>query len=163
MNQEIEAMLCDAEGRYLEATEQSLLIDYANSLEDRLRTMRALQQHEATIVEATMEALFKEFPEMKTNHVDAHKKGLRDLTLVLRYNSMAMVRDSMEFLEQKLLHWFRTIIEAFDMSKPLVYAYDQLEAQTQHLLSEEDFEFIAPYLARTKTILAPSDQQAAAE
>ena len=163
MNIEIEDMLCDAEGRYLEATEQSLLTAYAESLDDRLRTMRALQQHESEIVNATMDALWQEFPDMKANHVDAKKKGVRDLTLVMRYASMAMVRDSIDFLEQKLLYWFRTIINAFDMNQPLVFAYQQLDKETRRALTDEDYQHIAPYLARAQDILAPEPDEVAAE
>lgn len=163
MNEKIEALLANAEGRYLEATEQSVMTDFAFTLEQRLRAMRSIQQHEANVVKATMDALWEKYPDMKTRHVDGYKKGTRDLTLVLRYNALAMVRDSVEFLDQKLLFWFRTIISAFEMNEPLQFAYQQLSRELQNHLDGEDFKLVEPFISRTLEILASGEERAAAE
>ncbi len=163
MNPQLESILNDTEGRYLEATEQSELIDFANSLEDRLRAMRSVQQHESQVIKAAMESLWDEYPEMKTEHVDAYERGVRDMTLVLRYTALAMVRDSEAFLEQKLLHWFKTILEAFDMSEPVAFAYRCLRDELQQAMPAEDFALLDPFIERTCEILSPTPSTAAAE
>jgi hypothetical protein len=163
MNNHIEQLLSDAEGRYLEPTEQSALIEFASGLDHRLAVMRALQQHEADIIEATMQALWKEHPEMKVKHPHAYKKGVRDMTLVLRYAAMAMVRECHDYFEQKVLHWFKTILVAFDMTDPIRFAYSELIRQTERRLSAAHFETIAPYLRQARDILSPEPAQMAAQ
>lgn len=161
MNEKIEKLLSDAEGGYLEATDQSALSEYAASLEDRLRVMRSMQQHESTVVKTTMDRLWEVHPDMKVRHPQAYERGIRDMTLVYRYAAMAMVRDSREFLDQKLLHWFRTIIVAFEMEEPLQFAYAELLGQTEACLSAEDFSWVEPFLQRVQEVLVPAEEQAA--
>jgi hypothetical protein len=163
MNHQIEQLLSDAEGRYLEPTEQSAMIDYASSLEHRLAAMRAIQQHEAEIIEATMQAMWKEHPDMKVKHPHAYKKGVRDMTLVLRYSSMAMVRDCHAYLDQKVLYWFRTIVLAFEMSTPLRFAYAELMRQAEARLAPDHYAAIMPFLQQSLDILAPQPEESAAQ
>lgn len=146
MNAEIERMFSDAEGRYLEPTEQSSFTQYALSVDKRLKAMRALEEKEAEIIESSLDALWQEMPDFKTRHPHAREKAVRDMTLVYRYAALAMVRNDETFLTQKLSVWFRTLVQAFDMSQALQFVYARLIDETQSRLSADDFELIAPYL-----------------
>jgi hypothetical protein len=77
MNPRIEKMFVDAEGRYLEATEQAAIMDYASGLEQRLAAMRAVQEHESAIVEASVAELMKNHPELRERHTQVEEKADR--------------------------------------------------------------------------------------
>lgn len=149
MNRQFDKLFSEAEGRYLEPTEQAALIDYANSLEARLAAMRAIQEHEGEIVEASVDAMLGEQPEVFERHVQVREKSIRDMTLVLRCCAMAMVRDSEDYLEMRMLPWFRTILNAFDMQQAAARAYRELIAQVEVHLEPEHFELVAPLLKLT--------------
>lgn len=153
MNQSIERMFSEAEGRYLEPTEQSALTQYASSLEKRLEAMRAIQEHESEMIDAAVDSMFEAFPDASKKHKHVREKAARDMTLVLRYCAMSMVRDSTEFLENQLLHWFRTIILSFEMQEMVDHAYGDLNEQAKSMLSAEHYEMIGPYLEITQNAL----------
>ncbi len=153
MNNSIEQMFSEAEGRYLEPTEQSALTNYASTLEARLAAMRSIQEHESAMIEKAVNAMFAQYPDAKQKHKHVQEKAIRDMTLVLRYCAMSMVRDSNEFLENQLLHWFRTIIVSFEMQQMVGYAYEQLIEEAKAALEADHFELIAPYLEITHNAL----------
>jgi hypothetical protein len=153
MNNSIEQMFSEAEGRYLEPTEQSALTQYASSLEDRLAVMRAIQEHESAMIENSVKSMFAAYPDAKQKHKHVKEKATRDMTLVLRYCAMSMVRDSTDFLENQLLHWFRTIILSFEMQEMVEHSYEQLIEEAKSTLEAEHYELIAPYLEITHTAL----------
>lgn len=149
MNNTIEKMFSEAEGRYLEPTEQSALTQYASTLEKRLGAMRAIQEHESSVIDASVSSMLAKFPDAGKKHKHVAEKAARDMTLVLRYCAMSMVRDSTEFLENQLLHWFRTIILSFEMQEMVEHAYGELIEQSKSQLEAEHYELIAPYLEIT--------------
>lgn len=154
MNPKIEKMFNDAEGRYLEPTEQSMLIEYASSLEARLAAMRAIEEHESAIVTACVERMLDDQPELTAKHLEVKEKSIRDMTLVLRACSAAMVRDSEQLLSNRLVPWFRTVINAFEMHEAIEQAYSTLISEIEAKLEPEHFELIAPFLKLTHEGLA---------
>ena len=149
MNHKIDTMFSNAEGRYLEPVEQAELIDYASTLELRLEAMRALQEHEAQIVAACVDDMLAELPDLHQRHVEVREKSIRDMTLVLRCCAMAMVRDSSDYLDQRLLPWFRTILKAFEMQQAAQVAYGALVARSQEQLEPAHFALMSPFLEQT--------------
>lgn len=154
MNREIRGMLSDAEGRYLEPTEQSMLKEFADSLDARLESMRAVQAVETEVVETVVETVMEDHPEASAKHDELEDKMRRDVTLVLRYCTMAMVREDESFLEEKLLHWFRTIIEAYEMGEYADTGYSTLVDACEQHLDDEHFRRLRPYLERTHDVLS---------
>lgn len=153
MNRDIRGMLSDAEGRYLEPTEQSMLKEFAESLDTRLETMRAIQAKEGEMVEPAVQAVLEEHPEAARKHDKLEDKTRRDVTLVLRYCTMAMVRDDQSFLEEKLLHWFRTIIQAYEMTDFADTAYSKLLGAAADQLEDRHYKIVRPYLETSHEIL----------
>lgn len=154
MNTQIRGMLSDAEGRYLEPTEQSMLKEFAESLDTRLEVMRAIQAKEGSMIEAAVEEVLEHHADAVEHHEDFEDKMRRDMTLVLRYCTMAMVREDESFLEEKLLHWFRTIIEAYEMTEYADTAYGTLLEAAADELDEDHYQVVRPYLETSHEILS---------
>jgi hypothetical protein len=149
MNPQIDKMFSDAEGRYLEPVEQAAIIEYANSLEHRLAAMREIQEKEAGIVSACVDAMLEDDPGLYERHVEVREKAIRDMTLVLRCCAAAMVRDSEVYLKQRILSWFRTILVAFDMQQVVQTAYVGLHERCGQELDPNHFALLSPYLELT--------------
>ena len=159
MNTEIKSIFSEAEGRYLEDQEAAVLNRYASTLSGRLEAMEAVRSKEKAIVEETVEAVWRKHPEVETKWSNARQTTIRDITLVLRYCTMAMVRDDMEFLRDKLLYWMRSILQAFQMGPILDTAYRALPRRVEAHLSPGYVKLLAPYLKETHRILTKESLQ----
>jgi len=159
MNPTIEEMMDDARGRYLEPAEQSTLTDFAETLEERLAAMRAVEEHEQQMVDEAVETMFQEHPDAASRHEFVKEKAKRDMILVLRYCALAMIRDDKEALDQQLLHWFATIVDAFEMRDLLETSYRALLESAADRLDAEHFQWIKPYIERVIERLGVKQQQ----
>lgn len=154
MNSDIRETLSDAEGRYLEPEEQTMLMEYADSLEQRLIIMRDVQATESEIVDSVVETVMEQHPEAVERHQKLRDKTARDVSMVLRYCVLAMVKDDPEYLEDQVLHWFRkVVVEAFEMDEYIDTAYSTLIDEVDRHLEADDFQILAPYLRMTHSIL----------
>ena len=153
MNSQIKAMFSDAEGRYLEDQEIGQLTDYMASLEARLAAMRAVEQAEAKIVEETLDVVWETHPDFASKYYEARKNCTRDVSLALRYCALAMVRDDIDMLREKLLYWLRTILNAFEFGQALDTTYRALARRVEANLDPQSVRLLAPYLRETHQIL----------
>ena len=147
MNRQIQEMYLAAEGRYLTRAEQAMLRDYATQLEARLAAMEEIQSKEAVIVEQTIKQIMDAYPDYEQRHKEARNKGTRDMSLVLRYATQAMVRNDLQYLDDALLTWFRTILKGVGFTGNFIEdSYKLLGRQASRELSPEVAALIAPYL-----------------
>ena len=149
MNPQIDKMFSEAEGRYLEPVEQAALIEFANSLDLRLAAMREIQEKEAALIAACVDAMLEDDPGLHERHVEVRGKSIRDMTLVLRCCAAAMVRDSDTYLQQRLLPWFRTVLTAFEMQQVVQTAYVGLHERCGQELDPNHFALLSPFLELT--------------
>ncbi len=163
MNTEIKEMFSDAEGRYLEADESQKLKQFAQSLQSRLETMEAVKAAEKAIVSETLDAVWETHPEIESRYTKARENCTRDVTLVLRYCAMAMVREDMTFLRDKMLYWLRTILQAFQFGPILDTTYRVLPRRVEAHLTPGQVQLLAPYLKETHRVLTKESLQPAAE
>jgi hypothetical protein len=138
-----------AEGRYLTRAEQAMLRDYAAQLETRLAAMEEIQSKETLIVEQTLKQVMDAYPDYEQRHKEARAKGMRDMCLVLRYATQAMVRNDLQYLDDALLTWFRTILKGVGFTGNFIEdAYKLLGRQASRELTPETAALIAPYLGQ---------------
>jgi hypothetical protein len=153
MNAKIEKMFTDAEGRYLEAGEIKMLTSYADGLPRRLGVMKLVERHEDDILTEVVETVSREHPELIRKYDQFDEYARRDVSKVLRYCAIAMVRNDMSFLEENLLYWLRTILHSFFSLKILDTTYRSLAQSVERKIGSERTELIAPYLRRTHEVL----------
>ncbi len=153
MNTTMQKIFSEAEGRYLEDQEFQELQNYASSLPERVRASQAVEKAEEAIVSAAVDKMMQGFPELQKKHDSLEGKATRDVSLVLRYCTLAMVRDDMDFLEKKLLYWLRTILQSFFARRVLDVTYRELAMASQRHLDDDTLRLVAPYLKRAHEVL----------
>lgn len=153
MNTRFDQMFTQAEGRYLSAEEIGRLKSYAASVEARLQAMAAIEQAEARIVSETLDEVWRQHPDFAQRHHMSREKCTRDVTLVLRYCTLAMVQDDETFLTDKLLHWMRTILHAFKFDGSIDTTYRALPRRAEANLDPRHIRLLEPYLRLTHQIL----------
>ncbi|MEM6730593.1 MAG: hypothetical protein AAF658_03505, partial [Myxococcota bacterium] len=83
-----------SEGRYLTSEESQSLRDYVRGFEARLAAAEEIESKEGPICENATRAIMRAYPDYEQNHGGAYEKSVRDMALVLRYCTQALVAGS---------------------------------------------------------------------
>jgi len=146
MNVEVRSIIKTAEGRYLTSDESVNLLDLVKSYERRLAIMKSVEAKESIIVRQVLERAFERYPKFAGERAMSYEKGERDVTLVLRYASMAMLQGDAEWFREKVLYWFKTIVDAMVFADVARFTYATLEDVVQKTLPRADADALVPYL-----------------
>ena len=87
---------------------------YISSLPDRLKLYKLIRDREINILQEVADQGPKEMPNVTVEDLEM---GIKNLILVLRYCSMAMLLNDENFLKQRLLNWLEGIMSMRDMRR----------------------------------------------
>lgn len=109
---ELEALWKEAEARHLSAPE---LERYGRVTDqrDRVTAAQEVHEHEARIVKEVVLGIFAVYP-YEAHHEQATAKCIRDVRYVSAYATMAMLMNDVQWLDDKLLIWLKTILQSFE-------------------------------------------------
>ncbi|TNE48869.1 MAG: hypothetical protein EP343_13350 [Deltaproteobacteria bacterium] len=159
MNVTIEQMLNEAEGRYLTAEELKQVNEFTASIPKRIAAMKSIERSEERIVAEVINVVWQRHPEFEAKHNYSKAKCTRDVGLVLRYCSMALLRNDTHFLSEKLLVWLRTILNSFEFGNTIDTTYSQLMEASKRHIKGEYYEMLEPYLQLTHHVLTMKDER----
>jgi hypothetical protein len=147
MNLEFEQLMRNAEGRYFTDDEEKQLRGYAQGIERRIETMRAIERAEEAILDDVLNAVLAKYPSVTKRHGDGTDERIRrDQMMVLRYAAFAMLVRDPDYMHQKISVWLRTIMFALCKSEEVSFGYRQLAKAVKEHLTPEDSEQILPFL-----------------
>lgn len=153
MNATLEQIFSEAEGRYLNDKEVKQLNLYVDSFARRVQAMQEAERVEPRWVQDVITNVWRTHPEFEQKHGYAREKCSRDVTYVLRYCVLAMLRNDTQMLTDKLLYWLRTILQSFEFSEVIDTTYRGLIDYGKEHLSRDSYRLLAPYLGLTHKIL----------
>ena len=84
-------IMTGAEGRYLTPHESDTLRDFVRCFVARLSAASEVEEKEQLVCERATRAIMSAYPDYEKNHPGAYEKSVRDLSLVLRYSTQALV------------------------------------------------------------------------
>lgn len=155
MNRQIQEMMTAAEGRYLNQAEQTLLREFAQGMEARLSAMSEISNKESVIVDRAVKEIMRAYPDLEKKYQSPQQTGVRDETLVLRYATLAMVKNDPQYLSDALLTWLATILKGIGFtSQFLEDAYQILERTATKELSPATAKLLQPFLNQCVTALS---------
>lgn len=148
MLQKLAKLGTEIEGRYATDLELEELETYLSSIDNRVSTYEKIANQSQTILNSVIEkTLFTEdFPQ--TN------KCQRDLTIVLRHCSAAMLINDLDRLREGFLLWLQTIVKAFKCTRYTQVEYRILQEVIKTILTEQEMEIMLPSLQLAHTLLA---------
>ena len=98
----------------------------------------ALKQHEFAIVRATVDQLYEKYPDYLQRYEQCELKTMRDMRSVLGYCLYSVVLDDPDYAKDKMLYWFRTILNAFEFGNTFIEdAYRMLQAEVASQLGPD--------------------------
>ena len=155
MNRQLMDMLTASEGRYLTRAEQDTLREFAQGLEARLAAIAEISSKETLIVERTVKEVFAAYPDIAKKYKNAMQTCIRDETLVLRYATLAMVRDDPQYLNDTLLSWMATILKGVGFAGHFIEdTYKTLGLNAGKELSPGTSKLLQPFLTQCATVLS---------
>jgi hypothetical protein len=125
-----EDMLLEPERAYLKDGDLNKLESYAREFADRLRAYELVRDNADQIVDNALQLMLKDYPERANNQ----EKCKYDMTIVLRYMALSMLREDEQFFRDKMIDWLGTVITAGTVRAECAAGYPKLyEAISQQL------------------------------
>ncbi|UZQ53033.1 hypothetical protein OOK60_10925 [Trichothermofontia sichuanensis B231] len=147
MHPQIEALLDQAENRYLKPEELVLLDKYVNSLPDRLETYRRLRDQEVTIMQQAVDQVQIEMPQVSTVDLE---RSIKNTLLVVRYCAMSMLLDDVTFIQERLLGWLSRNVQVYNTQAIDRALYRHLEKALTQALGPKSMSFLQPFLVTAR-------------
>ncbi|EKQ67898.1 Phycobilisome protein [Leptolyngbyaceae cyanobacterium JSC-12] len=143
LNYTLEQNLIEADGRYLDADELQPLERYIQTYTTRLETYHQLREHSDKLVLFSLRKFANTYPELIQQH------GARckfDMSEVLRYIAIAILRDDELFFKEQMMVWLDTILLAHKRNMHCSLAYRNLQEAIAASLPAASVNLIRPYL-----------------
>ena len=156
MHPEIEALLDQAENRFLKGEELIAFKRQVATLSQRLKIYEFLREKEATIFQPVANKLQETFPDEKQETLE---RSLKHWLLVLRYCGMAMLLNDQQFLEQRLLDWVSGIVEAHQTQKIEATVCNLLQTRLKEMLSEQARAILQPFFDQAQSMIIVSNKE----
>ena len=161
MNNKMRAIFLESEGRYLTDDERTKLTDYMAGFQTRMGYAQLIEEAEDGAVRFCIDNTRKRYPNFDKYHEKAWAKAFRDVQLTTRYATQAMVLGDKKLLEEKLLHWLRTILAGLNFTPEFNRdTYTYLTEGFRQALPPEAFSEFEPYLDMIVEILSSFPQPA---
>ena len=146
----IQELINQAQDRYLVSDELGLMEGYISSLPDRLKLYKLIRDREIEILQSVADQVPAELPNVTDEDLES---GIKNLILVLRYSSMAMLLNDENFLKQRLLNWLEGIMSMRDMRRLNEILYKLLNQGLKKQLSSAQLALIQPLITAAQVTL----------
>ncbi|ELS31574.1 MULTISPECIES: hypothetical protein [Pseudanabaena] len=146
----IQDLINQAQDRYLASDELGLMESYVNSLPERLKLYKLIRDREIEILQAVADQVPSELPNVTEADLET---GVKNLILVLRYSSMAMLLNDENFLKQRLLNWLEGIMSMRDMRRLNETLYKLLNQGLRQQVSPVQLALIQPLITAAQVTL----------
>ena len=142
MNRTLDLRVGDVDHTYLNDTEIFNLERFANSFSVRTKTYNLLRDHTDEIVVKTLRLLAQQYPELLQKQLQRCKY---DMSNVIRYISLSVLRDDEIFFKETLMDWLANIINSYQVAKECSIAYRLLQTVVEEVLPAESSALVKPY------------------
>lgn len=142
LNHDIDDRFIEADGAYLDARGLQTLERYAQTYATRLEAYNGLREKGAELIEQALEKLFLSHPDLMQKH---QARCRYDMTEVLRYAALSILRDDEIFFREMMTSWLDTVLMAYKRHGACAEAYRLLQDGIDHAMPSCS-TVIRPYL-----------------
>ncbi|AFY65210.1 phycocyanin [Geitlerinema sp. PCC 7407] len=143
LNHTLEKSLLDADGRYMSPQELYPVEQYIQSFAARVEAYHFLRDNSDKLVLAALRKLAQIHPDVIQKHGQRCKY---DMTEVLRYIALAILRDDEVFFKEQMLVWLDTILVAHKKTEQCAMAYRYLQDAVNQSLTSAHSGLVRSYL-----------------
>lgn len=173
------SIFTDAESRHFKDEELADIVAELPELEPLADTCKTIRSKDVAIINKVVKEVFSQYDYVQ-NHDFASAKCPRDVRYVVTYACAAMLARDLQWLEDKLLIWLKTILQAFEFparkagsggalfsdkvledaltklpqkTQSIFHCYYRLRQEMEKELGPEHFPHIEPYLTSALNVL----------
>lgn len=143
LNHTLEQNFLQADGRYLNVQELYPLEQYVQSYATRVETYRQISEHSEKLLMQALRELAQAYPDLFQKHGARCKY---DMSEVLRYIALAILRDDEIFFKETLMAWLDTILLAYHRTTQCISAYRFLQDSVNKMLPVACSNLMRPYM-----------------
>lgn len=143
INSRLEKLINESEGRYLTSSELQPMKRYLQTFSERAKTYEILQTKGDAVVRHALKKFMSIHPEVMQKH---GQRCYYDMTQVMRYIALSIVKDDTRFFNDSLLLWQANILTAYQKQNPCVTAYQCLKESVNAHLPSTATRLIEPYI-----------------
>jgi len=142
MNRTLDEKIGDVDRVYLTDTELFNLERYANSFSVRVKTYNLLRDRADEITIKALKLLAQQYPELVQKQLQRCKY---DMSTVIRYTSLSVLRDDELFFSEALMDWLANIINSYQITKECSTAYRLMQSVVDDMFPAECAALVKPY------------------
>jgi Phycobilisome protein len=142
MNRTLDEKLADIDHVYLTDSDLVNLERFANSFSVRVKTYTLLRDRADEITIKTLKLLAQQYPELVQKQLQRCKY---DMSNVIRYTSLSVLRDDELFFREALMDWLANIINSYQIAKECSAAYRLMQSVVDEMLPAECSSLVKPY------------------
>lgn len=143
LNHALEEKIVRADGGYLDAQGLRSFEHYAQSYPVRLETYQNLRDKSPALIVQALRKLAQTYPELVQKH---GQRCQYDMTEVVRYIALSILRDDETFFKEQMMVWLDTILLAHKKQNHCTVAYRFLQDAISASLPPAHSALIRPYL-----------------
>lgn len=141
--------------RPIRPDEVNAMLSFAKTIPIRLPLADMIEDVEDEAITEVIEKLKGSYPKFQSLHFKAYEKCRRDMKHVLRYVYQAVILESPQFMNDRLLYWLRTMTSAGAMTPKFMRdTYSNLNEALRKRLPSTQYEFLAPVMNNVIEVLS---------
>ena len=143
MNRTLDEKIGNIDRVYLTDNDLFHLERFASNFSARLEAYNLLRDRADELVVRSLKLLAQQYPDLVQKHLQRCKY---DMSHILRYMALAILRDDEAFFKDSLMDWHANIIHSYQMSSECSTAYRLLQEVAGQMLSPQSSSLVKPYL-----------------
>ncbi len=152
---QLQRLSVEVDGRYATPEELDFLKSYLETLKYRVSAYQKIKKNESVIIDQIQDKLQQMNQAIFIQgSVDFTSKWRLDTIRVLRYSAMALLIDDPDYLRERLLIWFATILKAFKVQNLTQLTYQEMSDVIESYLTPEENDLFLPLIKLDLTILS---------
>ncbi|VXD18921.1 conserved hypothetical protein [Planktothrix serta PCC 8927] len=151
---QLQRLSVEVDGRYATPEELDFLRSYLETFKYRVSAYQKIKKNESVIIDQIQDKLLQQNPEIFIQgSVDFTSKWRLDTIRVLRYSALALLIDDPDYLRERLLVWFATILQAFKVQNLTQLTYQGMSDVIESYLTPEENDLFLPLIKLDLAIL----------
>ncbi|WP_231664310.1 phycocyanin [Pseudanabaena sp. 'Roaring Creek'] len=142
MNRTLDEKIAVIDRVYLNDSDIYNLERFASSFSLRVKTYNLLRDRADEITIRALQLLAQQYPELVQKQLQRCKY---DMSNMIRYASLAILRDDELFFREALMDWLANIINSYQIAKECSTAYRLLQTVIDERLPAECAALVKPY------------------
>jgi hypothetical protein len=143
INSTLAELIVESEGRYLTSAQLQPIERYLQTFTERFKTYEILQAKAEPLVRHALKKFATLHPDVMQKH---GKRCHYDMSQVLRYIALAILRDDPRFFNDSMVLWETNILTAYHRQNSCLVAYRCLKETMETYLPPQALKYIEPYL-----------------